>query len=419
MKVYQAALALLDPLVWRYFRRRGHLDPDYLAHWDERTGQGERFHADVWVHAVSLGEFRSAEPCLRRIVEAGHSVVLTHATPAGRRASEAVFADELRAGRMVVRYAPIDRERHWQNFFKTYTPRLGLVFEMEFWPGMFEAAVGANVPLWLVNSQVPEKSLPRANRVRSFLGTHPVARVERVLAKSERMAERFRALGAGDVSVMGETRFDIPPPPEQIEAGKTLRSRLASRPVYTFASVVAGEEETYLEAVLSMPDALVIWVPRAPELFDATFELLSDAGLRVARRSAGTALEDIAASDFSDIDVLLGDSFGEMFFYLTIANVVSVGGGFVEKGAHNVIEPLALGKPVVTGPHIWTIEFPGIEAQEAGVLKVCPTASELPATLRGLLSSGDQTAIKFHQSNSGATVRLLDEVQKALGDNSE
>ncbi len=415
MKAYQAALAVLDPLVWRYFRKRGHCDADYLAHWDERTGQGVPFDADVWVHAVSLGEYRSAEPFLRLLIEAGHHVVLTHATPAGRRASETVFADDIAAGRIAIRYAPIDRARHWRGFFKAYTPKLGLVFEMEFWPGMIETAHDADVPLWLVNSQIPEKSFPRARRVKSLLGTHPAARADRVLAKSDRMALRFRELGASDASAMGETRFDIPPPPEHVAAGNALRARLNGKPVYTFASVVEGEEETYVNAARSMPDALIVWVPRAPELFDATFNHLSEAGLRVIRRSDVPSLDDLSGMDLSETDVLLGDSFGEMFFYLAAANVVSVGGGFVEKGAHNVIEPLALGKPVVTGPHVWTIEYPGVEAEDAGVLKVCRNPSDLPGTLRGLLSTGDDAAKAFHRTNAGATVALFTEVQTALG----
>ena len=415
MWAYQRALAVAEPLIWRYFRKRGRGDTAYLDHWDERRAEGESFFADIWIHAVSLGEYRSAEPTIRTLVAAGYRIVITHATPAGRRASLAALSKEIAARRVAIRYAPIDREIYWSLFFARHLPRLGLVFEMEFWPGMIEAAAAGEVPLWLVNSQIPEKSFSRARRLRSLTGGHPAARAARVFAKSERMAERFRALGAEDVEVMGETRFDIPPPPHHVAAGKALGGSLAARSAYTFASVVAGEEEVYLAAARALSRSLVIWVPRAPELFDATDAMLRNAGLRVARRSAVLGDDLGPPPDLSRVDVLLGDSFGEMFFYLAAADVVSVGGGFVEKGAHNVIEPLALGKPVVTGPHVWTIEFPGVEAAEAGVLDICKAPGDLAGALTALQGEGVEKARAFHARHSGASARLVAAVADALG----
>ena len=279
---------------------------------------------------------------------------------------------------------------------------------------MIDAAAQAGVSLWLVNSQVPGKTFPRARRTRLVLGAHAAARATRVFAKSDRMADRFRRLGAPLVEVMGETRFDIPPPAAHVAEGQALKARLGSRPVHTFASVVAGEEETYLAAAQAANDVLTIWVPRAPELFDATFARLQAAGLRVARRSDVFAPDLSNAPDLSETDVLLGDSFGEMFFYIAAADVVSVGGGFVEKGAHNVIEPLALGKPVVTGPHIWTIEFPGVEASEAGVLRLCGLPGALPAALAEARATGGDKACAFHAEYAGASDRLVSAVAQHL-----
>ena len=152
-----ALLALGEPLVWRYFRRRAAADPAYGLHPEERRGEGEAFAADVWVHAVSLGEMKSAVPLVRLLLDAGHRVVTTHATPAGRKAAWDAFGAEIEAGRLAVRYAPIDRQRYWARFFAATGPKVGLVMEMEFWPGMIEAAAGAGVPLCLANSQVPSR----------------------------------------------------------------------------------------------------------------------------------------------------------------------------------------------------------------------------------------------------------------------
>ena len=120
--------------------------------------------------------------------------------------------------------------------------------------------------------------------------------------------------------------------------------------------------------------------------------------------------------DLGDVDVLLGDSFGEMFFYLAAADAVIVGGGFVEKGAHNVIEPLALGKPVITGPHVWTIEYPGVEAREAGVLTVCDTADALPDEIAAALRGGGEAARAFHAENAGASQRMVEAILPLLED---
>ena len=419
LQTYYGALRLLTPLIWQYFRRRARKDAAYADFPEERRGLGEPFViADVWVHAVSMGELNSAVPLIRLLLEQGYRVVTTHATPAGRRAAERTFDAEITARRVAVRFAPIDLPKAWGHFLLGTQPKVGLVMEMEFWPGMIEAAALMDIPLCLANSQVPSKSYPRALRLAKGIG-HPVARAAAVFAKSERMAERFRALGAGDVRVMGETRFDIPPNPSHVAAGEALKARL-SRDVVTLASVVEGEEETYLQAIRAMGEAgappLFIWVPRAPELFEATAERLRGAGLRVAVRSKEISPDLTGLPDLGDVDVLLGDSFGEMFFYLAAADAVIVGGGFVEKGAHNVIEPLALGKPVITGPHVWTIEYPGVEAREAGVLTVCDTAEALPDEIAAALRGGGEAARAFHAENAGASQRMVEAILPLLED---
>lgn len=416
-------MRLALPLVWRYFRRRADGDPLYGLHLEERRGEGAPFRADVWVHAVSLGEMTSAEPLVRLLLDAGQRVVTTHATPAGRVRAETAFAGDIADGRLVVRNMPVDLPAFWDRFFTVTCPKVGLIMEMEFWPAMMEAARRAGVPLVLANSQVPGKSFPRARRIAALLGGHPAARAARVLAKSERMADRFRALGAADVQSVGETRFDIPPPSGQVAKGTALKDWLGDRPVLALASVVAGEEETYIEALRALQtDAVppfVIWVPRAPELFGTTADRLAEAGFRVARRSEAISDDLEPVGNPAEADILVGDTMGEMFFYLAAADAVVVGGGFVEKGAHNIIEPLALGKPVVTGPHVWTIEFPGVEAREAGVLTVCDDPAALADVIREVIGAGGAVARAFHASHVGASARIMDHVRPVLEEEKE
>lgn len=418
MALYQAAWAVVMPLVWRYFRGRTLRDPAYGDHLNERKGVLPAASVDVWVHAVSLGEFRSALPVIENLLANGRRVVITHATPAGRRASLAALGEPIAHGQVVVCYAPLDRMRFWARFFATMKPAVGVVFEMEFWPGMTEAAARAGVPLWFVNAQIPKKSFPLALLVFRLLGAHPVSRSTGVLAKSTRMADRFRALSAPVVHVAGETRFDIAPPPAHLAAGAHLKASLGDRPVYAFASVVEGEEEIYLRACQKLVKTdlkpLIIWVPRAPEAFGRTAELIERAGLALARRTKMFDEKLAMLAPLDHVDVLLGDSFGEMFFYLAPSDVVSVGGGFVEKGAHNVIEPLALGKPVIVGPQVWTIEFPGREARDAGVLRVCENPDTLAEMLEAALGGSAMQAQDFHKANLGASNRIVDCIEREM-----
>ena len=416
--LYALAFSALESLVWRYFRKRAKGDARYGLHLDERRGEGPHFATDLWLHAVSLGEMTAAEPLIRLALQDGHRVLTTHATPAGRARAEQSFADEISSGQMAVRYAPVDRRGYWQKFLANCKPKLGLVVEMEFWPWMIEAAREAGVPLTLVNSQVPASTWPKARRMAMLFG-HPATRATTVFTKSETQAKRFRALGARDVRIAGETRFDMEPPDAQLLAGEALRKCLGEGPVLTIASVVKGEEEVYLHALAELfaghEPPFVIWVPRAPERFMATGERLRAAGCKVILRSRDfdSDLNLLCAPDA--MQILVGDSLGEMNFYLAPADAVIVGGGFGSHGAHNVIEPLALGKPVVTGPNLGTIEFPAIEAAEAGFLTACEGPDTLPEAARAALAKGPSERIRsFHASHKGASRRIYDAIQPLL-----
>ena len=422
LALYRLGWLLGMPLARAYLRRRARRDPAYGLHLEERTGRGPTLADAVVVHAVSLGEMRSAVPLVRALLDRGERVVTTHLTPAGRTAAETAFADEIAQGRLIARYLPVETATAWRRFLGATRPRAVLVLEVEIWPVMIAEAARAGVPLWLVNSQVPGRSFNRARALARLIG-HPVAQVAGVLAKSDRHAERFRLLGARNVHVGGELRFDQPIPPSQIEAATSLRPFLG-RPVVTFASVVAGEEETCLAAIRELqasartagrPAPLAVWVPRAPERFARTCDWLAAQGFTVVRRS--TALDvDLASANPSAIaaaDVLFGDSMGEMYFYLALADAAVVGGGFTSKGAHNVIEPLALRKPVFTGPEIWTIEYPGKEARDAGVLTLCTDAHDLATRIDLLLSKPQardgaaRAAAAFFATHGGATARSM------------
>lgn len=413
------------PLILLYLRRRGRKDPLYAGHIDERFGRYPTpLPGAVWIHAVSLGELRSAVPLIRALLDRGDRIVVTLFTPAGRREAERVFADEIAKGRLAAVWVPFETNAAYRRFFDAFRPAYGLVMEIEIWPRMVFAAKAAGVPLFMCNAQYPTKSIARDSRwprlrqevMRGFAGA---------FVKSDLQAERFAAIGVPNIHVTGELRFEQPIPAALLAAGAAARDWIGARErrVITIASAVKGEDPVYLEAIRILrtgdgPPPLFVYVPRRPERFGEVGDTLAAAGLSVLRRSH--ALPETLSADIdapppaSAPDVFLGDSLGEMYFYLAMADAVVVGGGFTPHGAHNIIEALALGKPVITGPEIGTIEYPFVEAEAAGVARRVRDARELADALRGI-GPGDRDAIdNFLAAHSGGVARLLDALPQAL-----
>ena len=414
------------PFALLYLRRRARKDPLYGQHLAERFG-GYRapLPGAVWIHAVSLGEMRSAVPLIRALLDRGERVVTTHFTPAGRREAERALAPDIAAGRVRAVWVPFEFGWAFRRFFRAFRPKYGLVMEIEVWPRMIMAARAGGVPLFMCNAQYPSKSFlrdttktrVRGELMRGFAGA---------LVKSDLQRDRFAAVGVTNIAVTGELRFAQAIPPEQVAAGLAARPRLAGgRRVVAFASVIAGEDDLILDAIArtrdahaakGLPPPFVVYVPRAPERFDETADRLAETGLTVLRRSAafGPDLLPTAAPDAADI--LLGDSLGEMNFYLAMADLVVVGGGFMPKGSHNIIEPLALGKPVIVGPETWTIEYPAEEAIAAGVCcRVGP--DDLAAALApGAPEPSPEAIRRFLDDHAGAVEKTLAAIPRLLAD---
>ena len=420
-----AALWILGlPIVLIYLWRRGQKDPAYSAHLAERFGVHRPFAPGaVWIHAVSLGELRSAVPMIRALLDRGDSIITTHFTPAGRREAERVFGPDIAAGRLRVAWVPFEYGFAYHRFFKTFAPKCGLVMEVEIWPRMIMASRAESVPLYMCNAQYPSKSYARDGR--TGLRAQVMKGFAGALVKSDLQAARFASVGVQTIRVTGELRFDQPIPPELLTAGAAIRGWLGAqhRRVITIASAVEGEDDLYISTILALlaahearglPMPLVVYVPRKPERFDRVADLLSLGGLRVGRRSVLCDAAMLPKGNAPDIDVLLGDSLGEMYAYLAMADTVIVGGGFTAKGAHNIIEPLALRKTVLTGPEIWTIEFPFTEAAAAGVARAVPDGAALLAELAEPKTTDPAAIEAFFNAHCGATARTISALDALL-----
>ena len=420
LALYRALWWIGLPLVLLYLRKRGRADPDYARHLAERFGRHTplRGGRPIWIHAVSLGEMRSAAPLVRAFLDRGETIILSHFTPAGRREAHKAFAAEMADGRVRSVWVPFELGFAWRRFLRALRPRCGLVMEIEIWPVMILECRKAGVPLFMCNAQYPSKSFARdttrtglrADLMRGFAGA---------FVKSDLQRDRFASVGVGPIAVTGETRFDQPIPPALLAAAPPARAALAgTRPVVTLASAVEGEDALYLDAIeralaaheaAGRPRPFFVYVPRAPERFDTVADLIAARGLCALRRSAALGQDLTVTAATTGADILLGDSLGEMYFYLAMADRVIVGGGFTPQGAHNIIEPLAVRKPVIVGPEIWTIEYPALEAIAAGVCLHLQTQADLDAALApdaAFVPSEDRIAA-FVTAHSGATARTL------------
>jgi 3-deoxy-D-manno-octulosonic-acid transferase len=330
---------------------------------------------------------------------------------------------EIAAGRLAAVWVPFETAWAYRGFFRAFRPRAGLVMEIEVWPRMIFAAKGAGVPLFMCNAQYPAKSMARDAKL--SLRHRLMQGYAGAFVKSDLQATRFAGVGVRNILVTGELRFDQPIPPAQVAAAAALRPVLADgRPVITFASAVEGEDGIYLDAIraaLAHPSRpFVVYVPRKPERFDEVAGMLAANGLSALRRSqalsATLGAESLPSPAWGGDggggpprkpDILLGDSLGEMYFYIALADRVVTGGGFTSHGAHNIIEPLALKRPVIVGPEVQTIEYPAVEAIAAGVCLRVETPEALAAALTDWPGPEPKAITAFFAAHSGATARTL------------
>jgi 3-deoxy-D-manno-octulosonic-acid transferase len=417
--LYSLLLYLTLPLalllvLWRGLRERG-----WWSGLQQRFGRAPRIEGgvDVWVHAVSVGEAAAALPLVRRLLERAPppTVLVTTTTPAG-----AARVREALGERVAQAYAPLDLPGAVRRFLARAQPRRAIVMETELWPNLFRALGARRVPLVIANARLSPRSVGRYARVRGF-AAQTLAHCSAIAAQSEADAQRFRELGADParVHVPGNLKFDLELPADQVAAGRALRARWgAARPVWVAASTHEGEEEAALQAhrILRarLREAVLILVPRHPQRFDAVARLAEASGLRCARRSAAGA-----EGPLEGVQVLVGDSMGEMAMYFGAADVAFVGGSLVEVGGHNVLEPAALGLPVLFGPHMFNFEQAralllehGAAREIGGLLELEPALSKLfhDAPARAAMGRAGREVL---QANRGALERLLSLVENS------
>ncbi|PCE25185.1 3-deoxy-D-manno-octulosonic acid transferase [Paraburkholderia acidicola] len=421
--IYNALWWIVAPLAVLRLLIRSRRERGYREHIGERFGYAPgRLPEDdaplIWVHAVSVGETRAAQPLIDALLQARPDarILLTHMTPSGRATGEQIFGD-----RVLRSFLPYDMPGAIRRFLRTWRPSLGLVMETEVWPALIDECRRADVPLVLTNARMSARSYRRAAKfgraTREVFGGF-----SRVLAQSPSDAERLTALGARNVAVLGNLKFDMAAPPELAVRGRAWRAAIGTRPVWVAASTREGEEELVLQAfaALAVEDALLILVPRHPQRFDEVAALVAKKGLRCERRSAWAPDSAVMAGRTpgsslpADVTVLLGDSMGELAAYYAASDLAFIGGSLLPLGGQNLIEACAVGVPVLIGPHVFNFTQATADAVAVGAAVQVQDPADLARVLRELFvdrprrTAMGAAASAFAARHRGATARTVD-----------
>ncbi|CAH2797983.1 MAG: 3-deoxy-D-manno-octulosonic acid transferase (EC (EC [uncultured Caballeronia sp.] len=435
--VYRALWWIVAPLAVLRLLIRSRRERGYREHIGERFGRvplrsgrsADDLAPLIWVHAVSVGETRAAQPLIEALMKAHPEarILLTHMTPSGRATGVELFGE-----RVLRSYLPYDFPVLVRRFLRAWRPSLGIMMETEVWPTLIDECKRADVPLVLTNARMSERSYRRAARfgraVREVFGGF-----SRVLAQTPSDAERLTALGARNVAVLGNLKFDMSAPPELVARGQAWRAAVGGRPVWVAASTREGEETLVLHAftALNVSDALLILVPRHPQRFDEVSALLASHGLTSARSSVW-APKPIAAGSGADVpkplpqsvQVLLGDSMGELGAYYAAADLAFIGGSLLPLGGQNLIEACAAGVPVLIGPHTFNFTQATNDAIAAGAALRVQDPQDLACGLREIFNDRvrrlamSAAASAFAARHRGATKRTVS-VLSALLEESE
>jgi len=352
--IYSLGMYLMSPVILYRLAWRGIRYREYLERWPERFGYfpDPGVRDSIWVHAVSMGEVNAAVPLIEALMEryAGRDVVVTTVTPTGSARVQKLFAE-----RVFHVYLPYDLNGPVRRFLDRVRPSLAVVMETEIWPNLFLTCRERGIPIVIANARLSERSL-RGYRPVWPLARQAVRAANYVAAQSPQDAERLLRLGAAPerLSIAGNLKYDMVVPPGLAQSGAMLREYFGhGRPVWIAASTHEGEELPVLAAHMRVlkrfPDAVLVLVPRHPERFRPATQLARQLGLATRTRSEDNLAE-------SDTQCFVVDTLGELLLFYAASDLAFVAGSFDAIGGHNVLEPAALGIPVLVGPNTFNFE---------------------------------------------------------------
>lgn len=416
---YTLVLYLLLPVVLFHLVRRGFRNHAYWQRWGERFGYVSSTGTEklIWIHAVSVGEARAAVPLVKRLFDRcpDHEILITTMTPTGSATVESLLGDRVRHC-----YVPYDYPGAVRRFLDRVRPTLALIMETELWPNLFHACRERGIPLMVANVRLSARS---AHRYSWFAGlTRATLNQPTVFGVQNRTdADRLISLGAdpAHVHVTGSIKFELALPASLLEAADVLRREWgADRPVWLAASTHEGEDEPVLTVHADLrrqarfANALLVLVPRHPERFAGVAKLSRKLGLRTAQRSAGSRALP------ADVQVLIGDTMGELQLFYAASDCAFIGGSLVPTGGHNLLEACAVGKPAVFGPHMFNFaEIAQLTLERGAGVQVRDGAGLLTAVSDFLgnanrRDTAGNAGLRLVQENRGALEHTLTVIER-------
>lgn len=418
--LYSILWALLLPLVFLRLYRRGRREPLYRQYWAERLGlYKEPFQENViWLHAVSVGEVRAAQPIVDALLKEypTYKIVLTLMTAGGRVTAQQLF--EQNRIRVKVVYVPYDIRFFVRRFLVCFSPKICLLMETEIWPNLIDVCYKNAVPVVVLNARLSEKSHQQLKKYR-FIMDATLKKITHIFAQTKSDEMRFRQLGIQQISCVGSVKFDVHVEEKLITLGKKWKANWENRKIILCASTRAGEEKLILDAFsyirIQHPDLLLVLVPRHTNRFEEVRKMVVNRGLSVICRSD---FEIIQNKESLSVDVILGDSMGEMFAYYAMCDVSFVGGSLLPFGGQNLIEAVFLEKFVLVGPYTFNFEIITQEAILSEIASRIETAEQLmqvaiqylkDVTWQKNLSLKSQNFLEQHRGATTRTITLLEQ----------
>ena len=402
-------------LSWRGLRNRG-----YWKSWGERFGFGPAVagcEQTIWIHAVSVGEVQAAAPLVNELFQRypDNPLIVTTTTPTGKARSIQLFGDSV-----LHCYMPYDLPGAIKRFLHRVRPRMAIILETELWPNLIHYSRERKVSVVLANMRLSARSAAGYSRVGKLV-SNMLSNVNAIAAQSQVDASRFVTLGAPSerVHVTGSVKFDVRMPASLIEEAQALRRIWGvERNIWIAASTHEGEDEQVLDALGGVlrvfPGSLLVLVPRHPERFPRVAALCRKRGYRTVNRSDNP-------KNLSEVDVLIGDSMGELPLFYSASDVAFVGGSLIESGGHNMLEPCALGVPVIFGPHVFNFMEISRQLCAANAAVQVKNSIELreqvivlfaDANLRHAVGQNGQGFVDRNRGACDRVINLIDDVFK-------
>ena len=410
--LYSLIIGLSIPFALLKILLKDSHDPSWKVKLKNQLGLVQKISGKViWIHCVSVGEFNASKPLVDELLQKypTHKIVISTTTITGSLALKKHYKDKVSHC-----FFPFDSALIMRSFINNIKPQICILMETEIWPNLISLLHRKNIPAVLVNARLSEKSFHNYQKFSQKLVSDSLKKLNLICSQNTFSSERLIKLGADKENLMttGSLKFDMNDSID-VDLIKSLKEMTDNRSVVVFASTRAGEEQLIIESYLkykSQFNSLLLIVPRHPERFEEATNIAINAGLKVKRRSQGEKCGQ-------DIEVLIGDSMGEMMEYYSICDIAFIGGSLTENGCQNMLEAASLSKPIIFGPSVYNFEEISKQLLENDAATQVANADELMMTITELMSTEARRSMlganarKVFEDNQGAVKNVLSAIK--------